>query len=276
MRNPQLKTARKVDIYALYQEAVQDPKEDVKFYEKIFREHHGTDARVFREDFCGTFLLCCEWVRRHPENRAIGVDIDTIPLDYGRTRHLRRLTPRQKSRVRLLNRNVLDVRSPAADLIVAVNFSYWVFKTRRLMRRYFRTAFQSLKSPGLFVIDTTGGSEGYEPHLEWRFFRNRAGNHKFTYFWDQKTYNPITMESEFAIHFKLPGGRRVNDAFVYDWRMWSIPELREIMAEAGFRDTIVYWEGDDPRGGGGNGIFTPAEKADGCESWLAYVVGKKT
>jgi hypothetical protein len=47
------------------------------------------------------------------------------------------------------------------------------------------------------------------------------------------------------------------------------------MAEAGFRDTTVYWEGDDPRGGGGNGIFTPAEKADGCESWLAYVVGKK-
>ncbi|MCZ6669419.1 MAG: class I SAM-dependent methyltransferase [Acidobacteria bacterium] len=264
-----------VDLYALYEEAVQDPPSDVRFYSKIFREIHGSDAKRLREDFCGTFRLCCEWVKFRRENSAIGVDLDAHPLSYGRTRHLRKLSAHQKKRLTLLRRNVLEVQRPQVDIVLACNFSYYVFKKRRELRNYFRAAFRSLKSKGLFIVDTTGGSEAYEPHSEWRFHKKRNGRHKFTYFWDQKTYNPITQESEFAIHFKLPDGTRLRDAFLYDWRLWSIPELREVMREAGFPATLVYWEGDDNRSGGGNGIFQRVEKADGCASWLAYVIGKK-
>ncbi|MBI4161686.1 MAG: class I SAM-dependent methyltransferase [Acidobacteria bacterium] len=275
MRNPDLKAPTGVDVYALYEEAVQDPVADTRWFARVFREVHGVDARRLREDFCGTFRTCCAWVKRHRENRAVGVDIDSEPLDYGRRRHLAKLTPGQRRRLALLRRNVLEVDSPRVDLVVACNFSYWTFKTRDVLRRYFRAAFRSLRPRGLLLVDATGGSAGHDPHLEWRFHRSRTGRRRFTYFWDQKTYNPITQESRFAIHFKLPDGIRVRDAFLYDWRLWSIPELREVMREAGFRETYVYWEGDDPRTGGGNGMFTRAEAAEGCESWIAFVAGKK-
>ena len=56
--------------------------------------------------------------------------------------------------------------------------------------------------------------------------------------------------------------------------MWSIPELREMMLEVGFRKTYVYWEGTT-RSGEGNGNFTRAEIGEECQAWIAYVVGEK-
>ena len=56
--------------------------------------------------------------------------------------------------------------------------------------------------------------------------------------------------------------------------MWSIPELRELLAEVGFKKTHIYWEGTN-RKGFGNGIFTRTEKGEPCESWIAYVVAEK-
>ena len=34
-------------------------------------------------------------------------------------------------------------------------------------------------------------------------------------------------------------------AFTYDWRFWTLPEIRELMTEAGFRETRVYVEAWD-------------------------------
>ena len=56
--------------------------------------------------------------------------------------------------------------------------------------------------------------------------------------------------------------------------MWTIPEIREAMEDAGFSRSIVYWEGDDGEGGG-NGIFSPTEKDENCKVWICYVVGVK-
>ncbi len=268
-------TPIKKDKYAMYEEAVQDPVDDVKFFAAVFKEIHGVEGRSFREDFCGTFRLSCEWVKLHPENRAIGVDIDDTPLEYGRSHHLRKLQPGQRRRITLLQDNVLAVQRPRVDFIGACNFSYFIFKKRKELKRYFRSTFESLKARSLFIVDTTGGSDCYEANMEWRFLKSRTGRHKFTYFWDQKNFNPITNESEFAIHFKLPDGTRLQEAFHYDWRLWSIPELREVMEEAGFSKTYVYWEGNDNSTGGGDGIFTRSETGEACPSWIAYVVGVK-
>ena len=62
--------------------------------------------------------------------------------------------------------------------------------------------------------------------------------------------------------------------FKYDWRMWSIPEIKEIMLEVGFQDTLVYWEGTNKKGLG-NGIFSKRKKGEACLSWIAYIVGVK-
>jgi len=56
--------------------------------------------------------------------------------------------------------------------------------------------------------------------------------------------------------------------------MWSIPELRELMAEAGFKTTHVYTHGwtDD---GEGDGIYKRVTHFDNEDAWIAYLVGAK-
>jgi hypothetical protein len=48
-----------------------------------------------------------------------------------------------------------------------------------------------------------------------------------------------------ALHFQVETTdgeivARYTDAFTYDWRLWSVPELREAMREAEFERTEVH------------------------------------
>ena len=56
-------------------------------------------------------------------------------------------------------------------------------------------------------------------------------------------------------------------------RLWTAPEIRELLIEAGFRNPTVYWEGED-EDGEGNGEFTPEEKGEADLAWIAYVVAE--
>lgn len=96
----------------------------------------------------------------------------------------------------------------------------------------------------------------------------------YSYYWDQDCFDPITNEAQFYIHFKRRGEAKRQEVFSYDWRMWSIPELRDLLVEVGFSATYVYWEGSD-KNGEGNGIFTRAERGEECEAWVAYIVAAK-
>ena len=61
----------------------------------------------------------------------------------------------------------------------------------------------------------------------------------------------------------------------YDWRLWTVLEVREALSDAGFTATEVYWEGIEEDGNEGNGVFTLQETAENTESWIAYIVGIK-
>jgi hypothetical protein len=74
------------------------------------------------------------------------------------------------------------------------------------------------------------------------------------------------------IHFEFPDGSRMRRAFRYEWRLWSLPELRDLLAEAGFSASEVYWEGVDNKTGEGNDIFTHRENADDDPAWVAYLI----
>ena len=63
-------------------------------------------------------------------------------------------------------------------------------------------------------------------------------------------------------------------AFRYDWRIWSLPELREILDEVGFSTVDTYWEGTDRETNEGNSIFTKRSKAQDDPAWVAYLVAK--
>jgi len=56
--------------------------------------------------------------------------------------------------------------------------------------------------------------------------------------------------------------------------MYTAPELRDLLLEAGFSKATVYWEGED-EDGEGNGEFTPDEKGEADLAWIAYIVAEK-
>ena len=264
---------RKNHKYELYEHAVQDPGEEVKLLRNMYEHAFRRRPHLFREDFCATFLLAVEWVRLDPKNRAMAIDKDAVPLRYGREKHLSKLSEDQKRRLTLFKQDVRRVTRPGADIILSPNFSGLFMKTRRDLLEYLHACHASLNKSGIMVFDLLGGSEQGGPNQETRRCRLEDGR-RFTYTWEQTDFNPINHEATYFIHFGFPDGREMRRAFRYDWRLWSIPEIREAMVDAGFDSTKVYWEGDEP-GGGGNGVFTRTEKAENCASWLAYVVGIK-
>ena len=122
------------------------------------------------------------------------------------------------------------------------------------------------------ILDLAGGPGMTEKTKD----RKRVSDSKlgrFVYYWDQKSFDPITRNAHYGIHFKFSDGSLMQDAFTYDWRMWTIPELRDALAEAGFPRSCVYWETEHK--GEGTGEYVRTEKGDNAHAWVAYIVGMK-
>lgn len=268
LTTPTQKNITLFDKYHYYRLAVQGPENDVVFLRNTYRELKRSEPHCLREDFCGTFALSCEWVKMAPHLVAHGIDIDIEPLQYGATHYFNTLGRDEQTRLTIHRANVLDKNLPPADLVAAMNFSHFIFKTRSMLKEYFKNVHNQLNKDGLFIVDCFGGSQCQGAIEE------ETEHDGFSYFWDQENFDPVTNQARFHIHFKLKDQPKILNAFTYDWRLWSVPELRELMDEAGFRTTHVFWEGttDD---GQGSGIFTKTEIGEECESWIAYVVGEK-
>lgn len=262
------KQADLADRHALYQEAVQDVEAEIDFVDETYQEVRGRKAKLLREDFCGTANTACEWVRRRRGNRAIGVDLDTEVLDWGREHNVKVLTPAEQKRIELIEGDVLDTSAEPVDIVLAMNFSYFLFRKRDDLREYFRSVKKNLKDDGLLIMDCYGGYDAPKELTEPR----DCG--KFTYIWDQAEFNPITNGMVCHIHFKFPDKSRMKKAFSYHWRLWSLPEITEILEEAGFSRSDVYWEGTDEETGEGDGIYTPSTVGDADPGWICYIVAQ--
>jgi hypothetical protein len=267
-----------IDKYALYQVAVQDAEGDVDLYLRLFKKvRPHFKPLVLREDFCAAFAFSCAWAKKNKKHLAYCLDIDPEPLAWGKEHNFSKLKPSEKSRVQVFEQNVISHTTPLADLIMTGNFSFYVLKDRRTLVRYFKAAHASLSRDGLFFLEMAGGPDFITKGKEKRVVRDkRTGT--FTYIWDQKAFDPITREGLYAIHFQVPQkGRKtprmIRNAFTYDWRLWTIPEVRDALAEAGFRHSSVLWE--KVVRGKETGDYTVAHKAQNTEFWLGYVVGEK-
>jgi len=261
--------ASKADKYRMYEEAVQDPESDVKLARRIFKGHFARKPSALREDFCGTAAFACEWVARHPGARAIGIDLDPEPLQYCREHHLAKLSEEQRARVELVEADVLAPREDSCDIIAAFNFSYFTFKTRKQLLEYLRAAYEALPEEGLLMLDAYGGSDAMKELAETREYDD------FDYVWDQHSFDPIQHRAVNYIHFEFEDGSEIRRCFEYDWRLWTLPELRDALCDAGFALAEVYWEGTDRETNEGNGVFRKAEQAPDDPAWIAYVVGVK-
>ncbi len=163
---------------------------------------------------------------------------------------------------------MLTVETEPVDSVLAMNFSYYLFRTREEMVKYYRHVRASLAADGMFIMDAYGGSDAFSEMEEKRKVDG------FTYIWDQNSYNPITGDVVNHIHYRFPDGTEMRKAFTYDWRLWTLPEIQELLNEAGFRNVTVYWEGTD-EDGEGNDEFDPTTEGDACPGWIAYVVADR-
>ncbi len=263
--------AEQADRHELYELSVQCAEAEVDFVSETFETLRDRPARLLREDFCGTANVCCEWVRRHERNRAIGVDLDAEVLSWGRARNLSALGKEQARRISLIQADVLEVKTEAADIISAMNFSYWLFKTRPQLKRYFQAAHRSLKEDGILFLDAYGGYDSFREIEEEREVETDFG--KVTYVWEQASFNPINHDLTCHIRFHFEDGSSLAPAFSYHWRLWTLPEIRDLLEECGFKVT-VYWQGWDEEGEP-DGDFYPATEADADAGWVAYITAEK-
>ena len=269
-REDRVTMADQSDRHILYQKAVQCVEAEIDFVDETFLALRGRNATLLREDFCGTMNTSCEWIRRRPENRAIGVDLDGEVLDWGRENNISALFEDQQDRINVFQDNVLTVETERVDALLAMNFSYFIFDDRKLMRQYFERVRETLVDDGIFFLDCYGGYDSVREIEE-----EREINDDFTYVWDQDQFNPITHKMQCYIHFHFRDGSKMKRAFEYTWRMWTLPELRELLEESGFSKTTVYWEGTDDDSDEGNGEFEATEVGDADPSWVAYIVAEK-
>lgn len=260
--------AEQADIHELYEESVQNVENEVEFLQTTFRELRGRDAYLFREDFCGTASAACHWVTQGKKYQAIGVDINPAVLEWGRANRVGRLPAEDQARVSLIESNVLDVDTPQVDVLAAYNFSYWIFEDRKTMVSYMRRCYEALKDDGILFMDVFGGSESFQET------REKTKYDGFTYIWEQAEFHPVTNHMKCHIHFKFPDGSKIKRAFSYQWRLYTAPEIRDMLLDAGFAKVTVYWEGED-EDGEGNGEFTPEAKGDADPAWIAYIVAEK-
>jgi SAM-dependent methyltransferase len=256
--------AAKACRHELYEQSVQEPEWDLEFVERVFREIRGRPAQSLREDFCGTALLCAEWVRGAEYRTAIGVDLDKETLDWAQVHRVEPLGAR-KGDLTLVHADVCDVRTDPVDVIAALNFSYSLIHRRADLLRYFARAREGLGPDGLFMLDFHAGPNSQEELVEETAFED------FTYVWEQGELDALSAHASRAIHFSFPDGSELRDAFTYDFRVWTIPELRDVLHDAGFGQVDAYYEPFDEDGDvtGDPRRITHITHED---SWTGYLV----
>ncbi len=261
--------------FLLYELAVTNARRLAAFAHAV---HAGTgrrSPRTLREDFSGTGALARAWLAAHKEHRAIVVD-----KDPGVTRHIPAV---DRLRVRTADASKCRAR---ADIIAATNFAVGYFHERGSLLRYLRNACACLTANGVCFCDIYGGpgawtvgTQRVRVHPERTDERQIAGvPRSFVYEWQQHTADPLTGLVENAIHFSWREGkrtRRLDRAFTYHWRLWSIHELRDIMHEAGFHDVLVYTRLADAVDHEGNAHVAPAEPDDVRGDFVAYVIARR-
>jgi len=260
---PAAKPPAPSDRYTYYELAVTNPGPLARFLRAV----HGRDPIVLGEDFSGAAALCRAWLESARSARAVAVDSDPPPL-------------RQAPRSARLQRVVADVRAAnhPAHVIAATNFPVGYWHTRADLVAYLRHARSRLNPDGIFVCDLYGGPDAMIPKVTTRKMYEKDGT-PFWYVWEQRSANPLTGRVMNAIHFRCPaahgGIRHLKNAFTYDWRLWSIPELREAMTDAGFATTEVHDRLGGAIDGDGTLYVRPIDDpAELDENYVVYVVAR--
>jgi hypothetical protein len=254
-------SAPTADRHDLYQISVQDSKSTMDLIDSVLETRRGGTALRLREDFCGTALLCADWVRSNPERTAVGVDIDRSTLDWGAKHNIETLD-NNAARVELVEKDVRQSIGSNFDVITALNFSYCEFHDRTQLVAYLKSVRAALCVDGFLLLDLHGGPDA-------QFILETPRNMgDFKYVWEQESFDPINNRTTCHIHFHFHDGTTMKRAFSYDWRLWSLPELRDAMTDAGFVRVDTWWDDHDD-------VIRPLKSTINTEAWIAFLVGWK-
>lgn len=226
-------SGRSVNRFDLYELAVQSCEAQVRFMRAV----HGGLPTVFGDDFAGPAGLARAWLRLDGAHRAIATDADDAPLAHACAHAegdgtLDRLTCRAGD-VRTID------ASEEADIIAACNFALCEMHERADLIDYLLGVRRRVRAGGVFVADLYGGATAHVRgalEVEISLFDEHGDEtgEVLTYVWEQRSADPITARMRNAIHFELPSGERLENAFEYDWRLWTPAEVIDALAEAGF------------------------------------------
>eukprot|EP00878_Enallax_costatus_P006350 GHUV01006658.1.p1 GENE.GHUV01006658.1~~GHUV01006658.1.p1 ORF type:complete len:283 (+),score=73.04 GHUV01006658.1:87-851(+) len=132
-----------------------------------------------------------------------------------------------------------DLTTKPCDIICAFNFSVCLLHKRHEVLQYFRNVHSALcvEPGGLFVMDLMGG-HSVEAVRSYKRIHFKTG---IRYTFEQERYNPLTRNIRCHISLKDPQSKRVlKRAFTYNWRLWSVVDLVEMLKEAGFNRVHVW------------------------------------
>ncbi len=257
------KRAAAPDRFELYERAAQSPAMQARFLRALHEAPPGAPL-ILGEDFCGAGAVSRAWVALAPKHRAVCVDHDSDPL--------RRLRAFRPPRVAIRRADVMAVKDPV-DILATLNFSICEWKTRGELVAYLRRARARLRPGGVFVMDIYGGERAFA--LGTSEVELRGG---VRYVWEQRAADPVTGRVVNAMHFRIGAHRAprwLRDAFVYDWRLWSIPELRDALAEAGLPDIEIYDRLAEAIDGDGAALVRPvASGEDLDEDYVLYLAAR--
>lgn len=176
------------------------------------------------------------------------------------------------------DKNMRDLLLPARDIVCAFNYSCCCLHTRVELVSYFKHALEALsKKGGIFVMDLYGGTSSEQKLRLQRKFAN------FTYVWEQAEFDIIERKTKISLHFHLQKQqKKLRHAFSYSWRLWSLPEIKDCLQEAGFR-SVHFWLRQMPDtgenrstvgfGAGRDIKYEEMKHFEQQDAWNAYIVG---
>lgn len=262
------------DKYFYYTHSVQSAPHDAELIWKMFRkswtQKNLPAQTLLQEDFCGTAALCYEWAELGPQFAAVGIDLDEAALDWGVENHLPTHSDGVEQRVATICGDVLADHHLRPHVICALNFSYFFIEQRAKMLEYFRNSLKSLQSGGILVLDCFGGPAYQVSHMDRRVNREE----KFTYWWEVESFDSISHKMTCHLHYQRNGEHQRKKVFSYHWRLWGVPEITDILREAGF-SSVEYWSEGLNKAGEGDGRYRPVTEEKECKAWVCYIIAKK-
>jgi SAM-dependent methyltransferase len=263
---------KRFDKYFHYVNSVQSADHDAELLWYIFKKSckGPLPAKIIlQEDFCGTAALCYEWAKLGPKHQATGIDLDAQALIWGADNHTTDLEPEVISKVNMIHGDVMLDHKINPQIICALNFSYFFIKRRNELIKYFKACKESLAKDGILILDSFGGPDYLLPHID----KRQNQEQRFTYWWEIEMFDAISHQIKCHIHYQRKGEAQRKRVFSYDWRLWSIPEITDVLKEAGF-SSIQYWAEGIDKDGSGDGKFTQIATEFDCRTWMTYIIAK--